>query len=358
MKGLKPEHRQYTIKHVPGQHLNLYERIILARDWNAAIEANSASLTIRSFAKAHGLAPQTWQRELNRGAEGKIVRHLKNSNRWVYPRYNPFHAQESVDKGNANKGTPMRVTNLFAQRFAQLVTGEKRSPNDALEIIKAENPGKPHPCLRTLYYHIDRGDIGVLYGQTPNHPNRRKKKSVKAHPAQTVPGRNQISQRPAEANDRSEINHFEMDTIVSGVGGKGGLLILGDRKSRIGLIEKLEHINQESVAKALRRMKRDGRLDGAKSVTTDNGSEFLDQALLEKILGCKVYYTRAYASYEKGTVENINRLVRRWYPKGTDFSCLTREDALKLERTINSIHRQSLGGLDAATYHMRQLIAS
>lgn len=49
MKKHKPQHRQYTIKHVPGQHLNLYERIIIARDWNAAIEADSASLTIRSF---------------------------------------------------------------------------------------------------------------------------------------------------------------------------------------------------------------------------------------------------------------------------------------------------------------------
>ena len=177
------------------------------------------------------------------------------------------------------------------------------------------------------------------------------------HPAKTVPGRNQISQRPAEANNRTEIRHFEMDTIVSGVCGKGGLLVLCDRKSRLYLIEKLDHINQESVAKALRRMKRDGRLDGVKSVTTDNGSEFLDQVPLEKILGCKVYYTRAYASCEKGTVENANRLVRRWYPKGTDFSCLTRGDVLNLERTINSIHRQSLGGLDAATYHARQLLA-
>ena len=58
------------------------------------------------------------------------------------------------------------------------------------------------------------------------------------------------------------------------------------------------------------------------------------QDALEKALGCKVYYTRAYASYEKGSVENCNRIVRRWYPKGTDFSLCAKADIQKLETGI------------------------
>ena len=135
MKKHKPQHRQYTIKHVPGQNLNLYGRIILARDWNAAIEADSDSLTIRSFAKAHGLAPQTWQRELNRGAEGKIVRHLKKSNRWVYPRYDPFRAQESVDKGNANKGAPRKTLTLRRARNHQSRKSRQTAPLSANSLL-------------------------------------------------------------------------------------------------------------------------------------------------------------------------------------------------------------------------------
>ena len=78
--------------------------------------------------------------------------------------------------------------------------------------------------------------------------------------------------------------------------------------------------------------------------------EFNDDGKLSAALGCNVYYTRAYASYEKGYVENCNRLVRRWYPKGTDFAEVSFAEARRLERTINSIHRRMLGGMTAYEY--------
>ena len=80
------------------------------------------------------------------------------------------------------------------------------------------------------------------------------------------------------------------------------------------------------------------------------GGEFNDDGNLSAALGCDVSYTRAYASYEKGSVENCNRLVRRWYPKGTDFAEVSLAEARRLERTINSIHRRMLGGMTAYEY--------
>ena len=97
-----------------------------------------------------------------------------------------------------------------------------------------------------------------------------------------------------------------------------------DRCSRRYVIEHLSHINQDEVVAAIRRMKRRKALRTVRSVTTDNGCEFLDQKRLDRAFKSEVYYTRAYASYEKGAIENCNRLVRRWYPKGTDFNRLTR----------------------------------
>lgn len=90
-----------------------------------------------------------------------------------------------------------------------------------------------------------------------------------------------------------------------------------------------------------------------RNVTTDSGCEFLDQCRLDRAFRSRVYYTRAYASYEKGAVENCNRLVRRRYPKGTDFSHLTRRQVQDLEDTINSIHRESLNGETAYAYDSR-----
>ena len=94
-------------------------------------------------------------------------------------------------------------------------------------------------------------------------------------------------------------------------------------------------------------MKRRGLLKDVKSVTADNGCEFLDPKAMKAVFGCDVYYTRAYASWEKGSVENCNRIVRRWYPKGTDFGLCSRADIRRLETVINSIHRLSLGGMSA-----------
>ena len=92
------------------------------------------------------------------------------------------------------------------------------------------------------------------------------------------------------------------------------------------------------------------------TLTTDNGSEFLDHEAIEALFlrhgAPKVYYTHAYASWEKGSVENANRLVRRWYPKGTDFSRVSPARIAALESDINSIHRKLLGGHTAQeAYH-------
>jgi len=91
-------------------------------------------------------------------------------------------------------------------------------------------------------------------------------------------------------------------------------------------------------------------LGKVRSVTTDNGCEFLDPGKIKTVVGCNIYHTRAYASREKGSVENCNRFVRRWYPKGTDFGKCTRADMHRLERVINSIHRRLLGGKTAYEY--------
>ena len=174
-----------------------------------------------------------------------------------------------------------------------------------------------------------------------------------AHEARTVPGRRQLRDRPQAANEAKELGHYEMDTVVSKSGTRGGLLVMLDRCSRRYVIEHLNHINQDEVVRAIRRMKARRALPTVRSVTTDNGCEFLSQERLDRAFRAETYYTRAYASYEKGAIENCNRLVRRWYPKGTDFNQLTRRQIRQLEDWINTIHRESLNGETAYAYDSR-----
>lgn len=243
----------------------------------------------------------------------------------------------------------MTVTNRMASLFRRHVVEERLSPYDALCHMREELPGRRIPCLSTWYRHIDAGDVGVRYGETPYHPKRRHR-GQRPHPARTVPGRLTPGDRPEGANRRSRFGHYEMDTVVSSVGGRGGLLVLVDRRSRRYVIELIGHVTQDEVVRALKRMVRRGALGAVRSVTTDNGCEFLDPDRIKAVVGCNVYYTRAYASWEKGSVENCNRLVRRWYPKGTDFGRCTRAEMHRLKRVINSIHRRLLGGKTAYEY--------
>ena len=122
--------------------------------------------------------------------------------------------------------------------------------------------------------------------------------------------------------------------------------MLVERHSRFYIMEKIDAISQDAVAHALHRMLRSGTMKKVLSITTDNGSEFLDSDRLTHVLGkhhpeASIYYTHAYASWEKGSVENTNRMARRWYPKGTDFSRVAKERVKALQDFINSIARKT-----------------
>ena len=341
--------RKYTISKIPGHQLRYWDRQILERDWNDRVE-HGPMPTIRGFAHDHGIKYETWRREFNRGKTGESIPNPNKPGRWIYATYSADKAQDNVNEGHANKGTKMIVTNKLSEEFAKYVKEKKLSPYDATCHLKEDHPNDRIPHVRTWYKHIAHGDIPVHYGQTPYHPDKKRRKGPKPHPAKTVVGRLQLKDRPVEANDRTEPGHLEMDTIVSSINGTGGLLVLLDRCTRRYFIEKVESISQGDIIRALKRLRKRQGFRRVKSVTTDNGCEFLDPTAIKEVLGCDVFYTRAYASYEKGSVENCNRIVRRWHPKGTNFALCTRSDIKKLETTINGIHRLALGGKTAAQY--------
>ncbi len=341
--------RKYTIRRDAGLHLTDRQREILGTAWNQYVN-KLAPISLRAFAELHNIPYATWQREFRRGAASPIIR---RGNRWTYPEYDIDKARASISEGRANMGAPMKLTVGMAILFRHAVLRLRRSPYDARMMITEAFPDSRVPCLKTFYNHIEAGDIGVFHGQTPYHPGRRRRPRQPAHEARTVPGRRQLKDRPQEAGDAKELGHFEMDTVVSGRGSHGGLLVMLDRCSRRYVIEHLSHINQDEVIMAIKRMKRRNALRVVRSVTTDNGCEFLSQKRLDRVFKAETYYTRAYASYEKGAIENCNRLVRRWYPKGTDFNQLTRRQIQQLEDCINSIHRESLNGETAYAYDSR-----
>ena len=190
--------------------------------------------------------------------------------------------------------------------------------------------------------------------RAPYRPKERRRRGGRPRRSLKAPGNLSIEERP-DIGGRGEFGHWEMDTVVSGVHGRGGLLVLVERRTRYFVIERLRSISRDEVLRALRRALRAGKIAGAPTVTTDNGSEFLDHRAIARLFGdrgTRVYYTHAYAAWEKGSVENANRLVRRWYPKGTDFSKVSLERVAALQDAINSIHRKLLDGRTASEAYL------
>lgn len=155
-------------------------------------------------------------------------------------------------------------------------------------------------------------------------------------------GKRSIDERPPEANERTRLGDWEGDTLV-GKGRQGYLLTCVDRASRYLIARKVHACAAEPVAEQLKRTIR--RLPDAKrhSLTLDNGREFARPIELEKKLALPIYFAHPYHSWERGTNENTNGLLRQYLPKGSDLTRVTTEQLRSHVRQINRRPRQCLG---------------
>ena len=150
--------------------------------------------------------------------------------------------------------------------------------------------------------------------------------------------------RPKEADERTESGHWEIDLVVGKQGTKPVILTLIDRKTRKSLYVLVKNKTQKEVILAIKRVRRrvGGNFDAVfKTITADNGSEFLDSEAIKKAAKCdEVYYAHPYSSWERGSNENGNRILRRFVPKGTDIGKLTQKELQRIEDWVNNYPRK------------------
>ncbi len=137
-----------------------------------------------------------------------------------------------------------------------------------------------------------------------------------------IAGRRSIEERPAEANERTRLGDWEGDTLV-GKGRRGFLLTCVDRASRHTIARKVEACATEPVAQRLQHALRRLPAQKRRSLTLDNGREFARPIELEETLGLPIYFAHPYHSWERGTNENTNGLLRQYLPKGADLTQVT-----------------------------------
>jgi len=155
-----------------------------------------------------------------------------------------------------------------------------------------------------------------------------------------------IDKRPRSIEKRQIIGHAEADFIVSGKTGRGIILNVVDRKSRSSFLEKITNVSIKNVHKAFVKIKK--RFPELKTITTDNDLLFALHEELEQLLDVKIYFCHPYHSWEKGTVENSNKYVRRDIPKGSDVSKYSHQFIRKIEHKLNRRFMRCLNHLTPA----------
>ncbi len=173
------------------------------------------------------------------------------------------------------------------------------------------------------------------------HQPRRKPYGKPSRRGQIL-GKRSIEERPAEANERTELGHWEGDTMV-GKGRRGYLLTSVDRTSRYTIARKVQACAAEPVAEKLQQTLRRLPPEKRRSLTVDNGHEFARPTDLEKKLEMPLYFAHPYHAWERGTNENTNGLLRQYLPKGTDLSQITDAQLQSHVRQLNHRPRKCLG---------------
>jgi IS30 family transposase len=343
------EQEQYSRKRKEYKHILLKERYVIEN-----LIKNGFSH--RKIAEIIGCDRRTVDREIKRGS----FEHT-NSDATVTPEYGS-DVGERVHKERAkNKGPYAKINNAPKLRkyLENKIKNENFSPEAALMKIKEENREfEVEISAKTLYNNIDNGELDVnrkdLLRRGWKKKSEDEKKNKKA--GHNLKGTS-IEERPKEANERSEAGHWEIDLILGKKGTKPVLLTLTERMTRKEIIRKLPNKEQKTIREAMDKLEKElGKKfkKWFKTVTSDNGSEFLDFTALEKSINkdsrFKVYYAHPYSSFERGTNENANGLVRRFYPKGTDFSKVSMKRIAGVEDWINSYPRKILGGVSSNTF--------
>lgn len=229
---------------------------------------------------------------------------------------------------------------------------QRWSPQQIAQRLKFDHPRNPSMRIsHEAIYQWVYADPALWHEQLRYRHRRRKphRPAGAAKPGQIV-GRIGIEERPAVVERRQRLGDWESDTLL-GATGRGGLATHVERRTRLLLAVKLDDRGATHFARrSLGAFHAAGLTSQAvpksrccRTLTADNGKEFADFKLLEKGLGLRVYFARPYASWERGTCENTNGLLRDYFPKGTDFTTVSKRQVARAVRSINNRPRKCLG---------------
>lgn len=331
------------------KHLTMNDRLRIER-WQRE------GFTARQIADRLRVHLSTVYRELKRGRYDRL-----DGATWeLVPAYSPDIAEARYQENLRAKGPALKIgkDHELARYIEETIVKNECSPAAVLGYAMREGRSfQTSVSVATIYSYIKKGlFLRITQVDLPRHGRRK----IKYHKVKTKKDQSRasagesIEHRPVEAEGREVFGHWEMDTIYSRKNSTTrSLLVLAERKTRWVFIVLLPDRKAESVVRALDALERKmGAVIFRKifqTITVDNGSEFSAAAELERsainktIPRTRVFFCHPYSSWERGSNENANGMIRRRHPKGTNFARVNATQIAVTERWLNNYPRKLLG---------------
>ena len=319
----------YTTKHEKNKHLTIKERIQIEIFLKQGMKKTQ-------IAELIGIARSVLYDELKRGTVEQMKTDLT-----IHKEYFAETGQIIYEKNRKNSRKPYKFEKAydFIKHVENEILNNKLSPDAICGLEKKNKAFKNTICTKTLYNYID---LGLLKVKNIDLPLRVKLKTKhrKIRKNRRIIGES-IEKRPVEINERKEFGHWEIDTVIGTKDSSSVLVTLDERVTRQLITLKIESRTADAVNEAVNKIINSFGEKAPlifKSITADNGSEF--STLAEVLSFTKVYFAHPYSSFERGTNEKQNSLLRRFFPKGKSFENVSEDSILAAQDWINNLPRK------------------
>lgn len=343
------------------KHLTLEDRIEIEKH-------RDNKLGVREIARRLGRAPSTISRELGRGAwrpsnENAAYTPYRDpalhGDDLTPPQYRAGRAQRKAEQRAQTSHQPNRLSTDRALTHLVSKLRDGWTPEMISGRARIDFPDDPsmHACPETIYrfiYNPTQRHRRLAEYLPRGHKKRRKHHGRKVHSTH-IPNRVSIRHRPAEVNERRVFGHWEGDSVLGIKSAGNGIHTEVERHSRMMLATKVDAITSRAAVDAQKRLFGALPAHARRSTTMDNGTEMHLHTELRTDYNMDTYFADPYSSYQRGTNEHHNGRLRRYYPKGCDFTTVSEEELQDAITAINNQPRKCLAWLTPAEVFQEHL---
>ena len=266
-----------------------------------------------------------------------VSREIKRNRDLRSGSYSQDMAQRKYQKRQKEKPKRVRFTDAVKTEVETLLK-EDYSPEQVVGTLK--KVGKDTVSIETIYQYIwkNKKQGGSLHKHLRNQGRRYRKRGNSKDNRGVIQNRVDIDKRPKVVEDRSRFGDLEVDLII-GKNHKQAILTINDRASGMLKMTKVKSKKAEEVSRAIVEQLQDWK-PYLHTMTADNGKEFAEHLFVAEELNIDHYFAKPYHSWERGSNENLNRLVRQYLPKKTDFTTITDQQIKEIEDKLNNRPRK------------------